>query len=574
MSGADVTLSRDGIVTGNTYDKYGSSNPLVRRLMASFERDLDGLLGLADPSSLLDVGCGEGVLVERWARRLQGRRVVGIDLEEDSIQAGWVQRQAPNLEYRVQRAEDLPFADGEFALASAIEVLEHVPDPAHTLAEMARCAQRHLLVSVPREPLWRALNMARGAYWRSSATPPGTSTTGPGGRSRPCSRATGRSPRCARPSRGRCCLSASSEKRGARLVGLRPTAPPSSTTTPTSEPEAPPGGPTRSYGSGARLLSVGIAATGLLTFAYFSIASHVLSEEAAQRLDVLWSVMFVVISVIYRPVEQLLSRTIAERRAHGHAEHPLRVPLALQAGFALAFLVVALALHEQLIHEVFDGYTALYYVLLVGTLAYAGSYFARGWLAGHQYFGLFGALVLMESTSRICFALAAALGVTSGQTAVALGIAVAPLLSLVVVPAAFARAGRERGSAREPAETSASMATGTAPIPSDAPELGGAEPAQPVFTADEADAALAGPGTEGVQEVAAHEELSLSRGGRFALWVSGIMLSEQTLLNASVLTVDALSPDRALAGIVFNVMLIARAPCSSSRRSRLRCCHT
>ena len=80
------------------------------------------------------------------------------------------------------------------------------------------------------------------------------------------------------------------------------------------------------------------------------------------------------------------------------------------------------------------------------------------------------------------------------------------------------------------------------------------------FTVDEADAALAGPGTEGVQEVAAHEELSLSRGGRFALWVSGIMLSEQTLLNASVLTVDALSPDKALAGIVFNVMLIARAP--------------
>jgi 2-polyprenyl-3-methyl-5-hydroxy-6-metoxy-1,4-benzoquinol methylase len=173
MSGAGVTLSRDGIVTGNTYDKYGSSNPLVRRMMVGFERDLDGLLARADPASLLDVGCGEGVLVERWARRLEGRRVVGIDLEEDSIQAGWAQRSAPNLEYRVMRAENLPFADGEFALASAIEVLEHVPDPAHTLAEMARCAERHLLVSVPREPLWRALNMARGAYWPALGNTPG-----------------------------------------------------------------------------------------------------------------------------------------------------------------------------------------------------------------------------------------------------------------------------------------------------------------------------------------------------------------------------------------------------------------
>ena len=72
------------------------------------------------------------------------------------------------------------------------------------------------------------------------------------------------------------------------------------------------GARTRSYGAGARILSIGIASTGILTFAYFSIASHVLGEESAKRLDVLWSVMFVIISVIYRPIEQLLSRTIAE----------------------------------------------------------------------------------------------------------------------------------------------------------------------------------------------------------------------------------------------------------------------
>ena len=58
----------------------------------------------------------------------------------------------------------MPFADGEFDVAAAIEVLEHVPDPEHTVAEMARVASGHLLVSVPREPLWRGLNMARGAY--------------------------------------------------------------------------------------------------------------------------------------------------------------------------------------------------------------------------------------------------------------------------------------------------------------------------------------------------------------------------------------------------------------------------
>lgn len=170
---ASVTLSAEGVVTGNTYDKYGSGNPLVRRMMAGFERELDGLMALADPRSLLDVGCGEGVLVHRWARMLPDRRIVGLDLEEPSLQAGWAERQAANLEYRIAQAERLPFGDREFDLVSAIEVLEHLPDPRESVAEMARCAATHLLVSVPREPIWRALNMARGAYWSALGNTPG-----------------------------------------------------------------------------------------------------------------------------------------------------------------------------------------------------------------------------------------------------------------------------------------------------------------------------------------------------------------------------------------------------------------
>ncbi len=310
----------------------------------------------------------------------------------------------------------------------------------------------------------------------------------------------------------------------------------------------------RSYGAGARILSIGIASTGLLTFAYFSIASHVLGEESAKLLDVLWSVMFVIISVIYRPIEQLLSRTIAERRARGSDAHTLRVPMLIQGSFALIFLVVALALHDELVNHVFEGQQALYDVLVVGTMAYAASYFARGWLAGHQRFGLFGGLVLMESTSRISFAVAVALGIASGQTAVALGIAAAPFVSLVVVPVAFARARNDRAPrhAKPDADATALEQALAGPV---AGQPGGVQ-----ITVDEADAALAGPGTEGVQETAAHDDLSLRRGGGFAVWVSSIMLSEQTLLNAAVLTVDATSHNGALAGIVFNVLLIARAP--------------
>ena len=161
------------VPTGNTYDKYGSSNPVVKRLMAGFHGALDELWAVAAPESVLDVGCGEGVLTFEWAERLGDGRVVGIDLDDPKLRAEWAERSRPNLEFRVEEATSLSFGDDEFDLAAATEVLEHVPEPEATVAEMARVARRRLLVSVPREPLWRGLNMARGAYLRDFGNTPG-----------------------------------------------------------------------------------------------------------------------------------------------------------------------------------------------------------------------------------------------------------------------------------------------------------------------------------------------------------------------------------------------------------------
>jgi ubiquinone/menaquinone biosynthesis C-methylase UbiE len=163
----------EAVPTGNTYDKYGSTNPVVKRLMKGFDSALDELWAQASPDSALDIGCGEGVLTERFAERLGEGHVVGVDLDDPKLRAEWESRSRPNLEFRTLAGPDLPFADSEFDIACAIEVLEHVPDPARTLTELVRVARRHVLVSVPREPLWRALNVLRGAYLRELGNTPG-----------------------------------------------------------------------------------------------------------------------------------------------------------------------------------------------------------------------------------------------------------------------------------------------------------------------------------------------------------------------------------------------------------------
>jgi O-antigen/teichoic acid export membrane protein len=281
-----------------------------------------------------------------------------------------------------------------------------------------------------------------------------------------------------------------------------------------------------SYGRGAAILSVGIGATGLITFGYFSLASYSLPEAEYGRITLLWSAVFITVSVLYRPVEQLLSRTIADRDARGVAgsEH-LRVAATIQLALGVLFALVALLLRGPIEDDLFGGSSALYWILIVTVLAYAASYFARGFLAGHHRFGLYGGLVLMEASSRCLFALAVAVGIAEGQTAVALGMAAAPIVSLAVVPWAIGRRLRAGPQDSDP----------------DPQALDAAAREEPA---------------------AREPEFTLAHGTGFAVAVLLIMLSEQTFLNAGPLLVEATEGERgaALAGFTFNVLLVARAP--------------
>jgi O-antigen/teichoic acid export membrane protein len=270
----------------------------------------------------------------------------------------------------------------------------------------------------------------------------------------------------------------------------------------------------RSYGRRASLLSIGVGITGLITYLYFAIASHELSREQYGQIAVLWSAVFIAISVLQRPVEQFLSRTVSENLEQGTPiGHTVRVAATIQVSVAIAFDVVAVALRTPITDRVLHGNSTLFWIGVAAVTAYGASYFARGFLAGSHRLTIYALQIISESIARTAFPLAVALGIATGQTAVAMGIVAAPTLSLIVVPFAFFS---RFGSPEEP--------------------TGGEE---------------AAPG--GATEV------TLARGGRFAAGVFLIMLSEQTFLNAGPLLVNA-TAGAAAAGYIFNVLMIARAP--------------
>jgi trans-aconitate methyltransferase len=158
---------------GNTYDKYGTRNPAARVLVRRFLAAVDAAVAELAPASLLDVGCGEGVVTERLARALPDATVVGVDVAAPRITAQWERRSLPNLSFRTGSAYDLPFGDSEFEVVTAFEVFEHLEQPDDALAELSRVASWGLVLSVPWEPAWRASNILSGRYVRRLGNTPG-----------------------------------------------------------------------------------------------------------------------------------------------------------------------------------------------------------------------------------------------------------------------------------------------------------------------------------------------------------------------------------------------------------------
>ena len=157
-------------IVGNVYDKFNTANPIARRLMSGFLEAIGEMYGKLAPRSALEVGCGEGRLSDHLVRTGPApERFVALDLSLAQLAEGL----DPRIEFREGSAYDLPFDDDSFDIVVLSEVLEHLERPSDALAEAGRVALRAVLVSVPWEPVWRLLNLARLKYVRSLGNTPG-----------------------------------------------------------------------------------------------------------------------------------------------------------------------------------------------------------------------------------------------------------------------------------------------------------------------------------------------------------------------------------------------------------------
>lgn len=154
----------DGVVAGNPYDKYATRHPIERRLVSGFLRSFDELLDRAGPmQSVLEVGCGEGHITSRLVARYGRDRVTGSDLSPEIIAIA--KRNYPDFRFEPRSLYDLDQTGERWDLIVACEVFEHLDQPDRALHVLATASRKALLLTVPREPIWRALNMARGKYW-------------------------------------------------------------------------------------------------------------------------------------------------------------------------------------------------------------------------------------------------------------------------------------------------------------------------------------------------------------------------------------------------------------------------
>ena len=153
--------------------KYVRSNAITRRLLGGFFDALGRAVASVDGvHSALEVGCGEGVSTERIKAMLPaGTLLHASDINRERLAAARVRN--PEIPIVEESIYSLARPDRSYDLVFTLEVLEHLDDPERALSEICRVSRRWVICSVPREPVWRALNLMRLKYVGGLGNTPG-----------------------------------------------------------------------------------------------------------------------------------------------------------------------------------------------------------------------------------------------------------------------------------------------------------------------------------------------------------------------------------------------------------------
>lgn len=164
----------NNIVAGNYYNKYATKSLIARYLVRGFERSLKHCVGLVAPHSIHEVGCGEGYLALQWVK--SGYQVKGSDFSEKAIAMVRKNALAMNLDPDIFYKRDIYELNPETDAADLIvccEVLEHLENPELALQTLTSITRKYIVLSVPNEPLWSCMNIARGKYLSNFGNTPG-----------------------------------------------------------------------------------------------------------------------------------------------------------------------------------------------------------------------------------------------------------------------------------------------------------------------------------------------------------------------------------------------------------------
>lgn len=162
----------DGVVIGTASDKYQTRNPIARALVRGFDRSIASLARQADPDRILEAGCGEGHVTELLLHSTSAS-VVATDISPTLVEETASRIRNERVTFRTANAETLSATEAPATLVVCCEVLEHLHSPATALRALSELARPYCLMSVPREPLWRILNCARGAWLSRLGNSPG-----------------------------------------------------------------------------------------------------------------------------------------------------------------------------------------------------------------------------------------------------------------------------------------------------------------------------------------------------------------------------------------------------------------